>query len=159
MNMCNALVMPYSNYCCKICGNTGIVLVDKIQKLQNRVARVITFSNYEIRSSMLLDELGWERLEISGSKLLCVCIYKVHNNLSPSYLRRFFANTANVPACNLRNSEINFHIPRPRTEFRKRELTVRIKDLFCVNLFIYYLLSNATSRFVGKIREALWPHG
>ena len=78
---------------------------------------------YEIHSKVLLDELGWERLEISRSKQLAVCMYKVHNNLSPSYLRRIFTNTANVHAYNLRNSGSYFHIPRPRA--------YSIEDLIC----------------------------
>ena len=35
---------------------------DKLQKMQNRAAKILTFSKYEVRSSVLLDELGWERL-------------------------------------------------------------------------------------------------
>ncbi|CAH3199209.1 unnamed protein product, partial [Porites evermanni] len=52
MNMYNALVMPYFNCC-----SAG--LADKLQKMQNRAARILTFSNYEVRSSVLLDELRW----------------------------------------------------------------------------------------------------
>jgi len=29
-------------------------LADKLQKLQNRAARILTFSNYDVRSSVLL---------------------------------------------------------------------------------------------------------
>ena len=73
---------------------------------------------------MLLDELGWERLETSRLKQLATCIYKEHmyNNLSPSYLKQIFTDTANVLAYNLRNSELNYYIPRPRTEFGKGSL-------------------------------------
>ena len=63
MNMYYALVMPYFNYCSAVWGNFGMGLSDKFQKLQNRAARILTFSNYETRSNVLLDELGWERLE------------------------------------------------------------------------------------------------
>ena len=31
--------------------------------MQNRAARILTFSNYEVCISVFLDELGWERLE------------------------------------------------------------------------------------------------
>ena len=55
--MYNALVLPYFDYA--VWGDIGKALSDKLQKLQNRAARIITFSNYEIRSSELLDELGW----------------------------------------------------------------------------------------------------
>ena len=50
VNMYNALVMPYFI-------NKGIA--DKLQKMQNRAARILTFSNYEVRSSVLLDKLAW----------------------------------------------------------------------------------------------------
>ena len=43
-------------------------------------------------------------------------MYKIHNNLSPSYLRRIFTNTSNVHSHNLGNSELNYYVPRPRTE-------------------------------------------
>ena len=45
MNMYNALVMPYFNYCSPVWGNINKGLSDKLQKLQNRAARIITFSN------------------------------------------------------------------------------------------------------------------
>ena len=103
--MYNALVMPYFNYCGAVWGNINKRLADKLQKLQNRAARILTFSNYDVRSSVLLDELGWERLEYVRLKQLAVIMYKIHNNLSPSYLRRIFTNTSNVHSHNLRNSE------------------------------------------------------
>ena len=102
--MYNALVTHYFNYFFTVWWNIGIGLADKIQNFKNRAARIITFSNYEISSNVLLDELGWERFEISKSKQLALCMYKVHNNLSPSYLRRFFTYTANVHVYNLRNA-------------------------------------------------------
>ena len=94
--MYNALVMPYFNYCSAVWGNINKGLADKLQKLQNRAARILTFSNYDVRSSVLLDELGWERLEYVRLKQLAVTMYKIHNNLSLSYLMRIFTNTSNV---------------------------------------------------------------
>ena len=45
---------------------------------------------------------------------------------------QIFTNTANVHAYNLRNSELNYYIPRPRTEFGKGEPTVsRICSMEC----------------------------
>ena len=74
---------------------------------------------------MLLDELGWERLEYVRLKQLSVTMYKIHNNLSLSYLRRIFTNTSNVHSHNLRNSELNYYVPRPRTESAKGNLDYR----------------------------------
>ena len=72
MNMYNALVMPYFNYCGTVWGNIGRGLADKIQKLQNWAARILTFS--KVRSNVLLDVLGWESLEASRLKQLTICM-------------------------------------------------------------------------------------
>ena len=82
--MYNALVMPYFNYCSAVWGKINKGLANTLQKMQNRAARILTFSNYEVRSSVLLDELGWERLEYVRLKQLAVTMYKIHNDLSPS---------------------------------------------------------------------------
>ena len=66
--------MPYFNYCSTVWGNIGIGLADKIQKLQNWTARILTFSNYKVRSNVLFDVLGWERLETSRLKQLAICM-------------------------------------------------------------------------------------
>ena len=42
-----------SNYCSPVWGNIGKGLSDKLQKLQNRAARIVTFSSYENHSSDL----------------------------------------------------------------------------------------------------------
>ena len=47
VSMYNALVMPYFNYCCSaVWGNINKRLADKLQKMHNRAARILTFSNY-----------------------------------------------------------------------------------------------------------------
>ena len=83
------------------------------------------FKNYDVCSSVLLDELGLERLEHVRLKQLAVTMYKIRNNLSPSYLKRIFTNTSNVHPHNLRNSELNYYVPRPRTESAKGSLHYR----------------------------------
>ena len=93
--------------------------------MQNRATRILTFSNYEVRSSVLLDELGWERLDYVRLNHLAVTMYKIHNNFFPSYLRRIFTYTSNVHSHNLRNSELNYYVPRPRTESAKGSLHYR----------------------------------
>ena len=98
--MYNALEMPYFNYCGPVWGNINKELADKLQKLQNRAARILTFSNYDARSSVLLDELGWERLEYVRLKQLAMTMYKIHNNLSPSYLRRI-SEIRKLPSLNV----------------------------------------------------------
>ena len=51
VNMYNALLMPYFNHCSAVWGNINKGIADKLQKMQNRAARIPTFSNYEVCSS------------------------------------------------------------------------------------------------------------
>ena len=43
----NAIIQPYFDYCSTLWDNCGIGLKDRLQKYQNRGARVITGSTYE----------------------------------------------------------------------------------------------------------------
>ena len=42
--MYRSLVEPYFRYCCQVWGNTGVSITGKLQKLQNRAAKLITNS-------------------------------------------------------------------------------------------------------------------
>jgi len=57
-------------------------------------------------------------------------MYKIHKNLSPSYPKWIFTNTSNVHTRNLRNSEINCYVPRPRTEYGQGSLHYRGSGLW-----------------------------
>ena len=56
----NSLIVPHLDYCSSVWGSIGKGLSNKIQKLQNRAARIITHSSYDIRSKDILNDLGCE---------------------------------------------------------------------------------------------------
>ena len=58
-----ALVQPSFDYCSMVWGNCGEDSKEKLQRLQNRAARVITGDTYEIRSTDILKKLNWKTLE------------------------------------------------------------------------------------------------
>ncbi|PFX11958.1 Retrovirus-related Pol polyprotein [Stylophora pistillata] len=74
-----------------LCGKT---LRDKLQKLQNRAARVLTFSNYDADATELLEFLGWKNLarqqEIHKATMMFRCLH----GLAPRRLRDFDRNVA-----------------------------------------------------------------
>jgi len=86
MNMSSALLMLNfnNNYWSMVWGNTDRGLADQNQKLQNVQGCQNPWSLFritiEVCSNVLFHELGWERLELSRSKQLTVCMYKVRNN-------------------------------------------------------------------------------
>ena len=85
-----ALVLAYFDYCSEVWGSLGKRLSNRLQKLQSRAARIITFSGYEHRSTDVLNDLGWETLEKRRAKQLAVCVYKSINNLFPVGLKSLF---------------------------------------------------------------------
>ena len=52
-----SLVQPYFDYCSLVWGNCNQTCKDKLQKLHNRAARVITGDTYDVRSSEILLKL------------------------------------------------------------------------------------------------------
>jgi len=115
-----ALVQPYFDYCSSIWGSKGVCQSERLQKLQNRAARLITFSDLNVRFSILLSNLGWDCLERRSSKQLAINLFKALQNLSPICLTSIFKTTSSVHSHNLRNSKHNLFVPRPRTEAGKQ---------------------------------------
>ena len=58
----NSLVLPYFNYCCTAWDNCNKTLAEKLQKLQNRAASVVTFSSYDTNADVLIEKLGQKKL-------------------------------------------------------------------------------------------------
>ncbi len=59
----NSLLQPYFDYCSIVWDSLGKGLGQKLQHLQNGTARIITESDYNIRSSDILTLLNWTNLE------------------------------------------------------------------------------------------------
>ena len=59
----NSLVQPYFDYCCVVWDNCIKTLADKLQKLQNRAARILTFSSYDVNADVVLASIDWKKLE------------------------------------------------------------------------------------------------
>ena len=73
----NYLIQPYFDYCSPLRDTCDKTLRNKLQILQNRAARVIIETRYDdrIRSSDLLQSLGWDTLHVRWAKLKSVLLY------------------------------------------------------------------------------------
>ena len=118
----NGLIMPHFDYCSTVWGNCGTVLKSKLQKLQNRAARIITRSGYEIRSKDILTKLKWNDLESRRVQQKATLMYQTVNDENNSNLNDIFSSVSSTHHYNLRDSNVNLKIPKPRTEFLKRSL-------------------------------------
>ena len=115
-----AIIEPYFVYCCPVWDGLSQQLNEKLQKLQNRAARVITKSRYYTSAKPLIDMLGWDSVSTYRTKQKALVMYKTMHNLTPTYLQDLF--TTRHSHYNLRDSEDKLSIPKPRTDYMKRSL-------------------------------------
>ena len=57
--MYRSLVEPYFRYSCPVWGVAGINAINRLQKLQNRAARIVTNSAYDASALPIIRKLGW----------------------------------------------------------------------------------------------------
>jgi len=81
-----ALIQPHFDYRNVVWGNYGITLQNKIQKLQNRAARVLTYSSYDADAGHLFELLGWKNLASQQQIQRATMAYKSLHGLAPDYL-------------------------------------------------------------------------
>ena len=98
-------------------------LSQKLQKLQNRAARVITFSNYDRSTDELLRMVNWVKLDRQRLVDKSILMYKILNRMVPDYLSSHFAFRSDTLTYNLRESDFSLAIPQPRTNYCKRSLS------------------------------------
>ena len=96
-------------------------LSEKLQKLQNRAARVITKSSYNTNSNYLLNSLGWDNLSVRRTKQKANLMYKCVNKLAPNYLCNMF--TPRTMSFHLRDASQKLYLPKPRTDYLKRSFS------------------------------------
>ena len=84
----NSLVQPHFDYCSVVWENCNKTLESKLQKLQNRAARILTSSSYDANADDLIARLGWNKLDVQLKFKTAIMVYKSLNGLAPDYLRK-----------------------------------------------------------------------
>ena len=74
------------DYCDVVWDNLDQGLATKLQKLQNRAARIITFQGYDVRSAQIRKQLNWEELASRRQTHLSLLMYDKVNRSVSSYL-------------------------------------------------------------------------
>jgi hypothetical protein len=113
----NALIQPYFDYCFPLWDICGTQLLDKLQKFQNRAARIIAGASYEIDSAVVLETLGWETLKSRRQEMKSILLYKILNDYTAPNLKESLIGSSLTQAnYNLRNSYTDLALPKLRME-------------------------------------------
>ena len=116
----NSLIQPFFDYCDIIWDNYSATQKTRLQKPQNRAARVITQQSYDIRSYEIREQLGWGTLADRRSKNGSIMMYKILNGAAPFYLEDVFQTYPSRLNYSFRSRYINILLAKPKTEYLKK---------------------------------------
>ena len=152
LNVYNSLVQPHFDYCNVVWGNCSKNLSSKLQKLQNRAARVLTFSNYDCSTSELFQNLKWSKLVHQRAVSKAIMMHSIVNNTAPEYLTSRSVRCCDLTSYNLRENEYKLTVPQPCTEFCKRSLSY-CGSVLWNNFSLEVWQFTSPSIFKGKLRH------
>ena len=123
--MYRGIVEPHFRYCCSVWGSCGDSRLLMLQKLQNRAARIVTNSNYDVPATNLIKELKWPTVHDMIKQETATIVFKSMSGLAPTYLSTLFARNSTRVTANLRNSETDLLAPRMKTSNGQKALSFR----------------------------------
>ena len=97
-------------------------LSNRLQKLQNRAAQVITSSGFETDVDSLFHKLSWKDLQFQCQIPKALMVFKSLNGLVPEYLTSKFL-TQNESNYALRDLNNKLVVPFPRTNYMKNSFS------------------------------------
>ena len=110
-----SIVEPHFRYCCAVWGCCGTTEISKLQKLQNRAARIITNSSFDASSKPLIQNLGWKTVNDMIKHESRTMVYKSINNIAPPYMNDMFTRNSQDATRQLRNTNTDLKLPKKRT--------------------------------------------
>ena len=115
----HALVQPHFDYCSMVWGNCAEYLKGKLQKLQNRAARVITGDTYEIRSTDILNKLDWKTLSERRKEQQLKYLSKALTCQCPETITDMF-KLSDSNMYELRSNKTKLMLSKPKSNSMKR---------------------------------------
>ena len=101
--------------------NTAKYNLQKIKKMQNRAARILTGSSYDVPTADLMRQLKWQTLkDRRGNKNSLM--HKVKNGTAPDLIKNLF-NICDNQNYSLRSNLNNFKLDKPKRNFMKKSIS------------------------------------
>lgn len=98
-------------------------LAEKLQKLQNRAARILLSAPYDSSALDLFRRLHWKNLRNQRLFAKAVMMFKILNGQTPDYLSNKFIFRNDTTSYRLRNSEMRLALPQPRTDYVRKSFS------------------------------------
>ena len=122
----NTLVLPLFDYGNIVYSNCGATLMQRLQRLQNKGARLILGCPPRTHSCDMLSELQWLTVKQRADLHLACMVYKCMQQTVPDYLQNIFSHMHSVHRYSTRASTNNdLVLPKPNTNQLKRTFKYR----------------------------------
>ena len=113
------LVLSHLDFCNGLFVDIPTYQLKRLQRIQNRSARIVTRTPYDRPILPVLKSLHWLPVQARIMFKIIVTVYKCLNGTSPDYLRSMLI--AEQPSYSLRSTQgIMLKIPRMRTKLAER---------------------------------------
>ena len=98
-------------------------LNDKLQRPQNRAARILMSANSYCNVGDLFLALGWRKLKHQRQVSTAIMMYKTVHGMTPDHLTSKFVSRDEITSYRLRNTENKLVLPLPRTNYLKKSFS------------------------------------
>ena len=120
----NSLVVPYFTYCSTVWNDGNNTNLEKLYKLQKRAARIITGSNYETRSKIIFQSLGWNSIDNILKKREFLITFKANRGIAPECICNMFSYCDNG-SHHTRSNGRKLTLDKPNRSFMKKSFSYR----------------------------------
>ena len=118
----NSIIQPTIDYAITVWGHTSAENLSKIQRLQNKAARIIcnNFDYINTRGIDLVKQLKWMNVNERFLYFERLLMFKCIHGMAPDYLTNNIVMDIEVRNVNTRTHDMNVYIPFPKNELAKR---------------------------------------
>ena len=115
------LICPYLSHGNIVWKNTYTTRLEPIRKLQKKIVRIITNSNFKEHTGPLFKELLISPLDDINNEAIALFMFRYFNNNLPSSFNDFFCLNKDVHQYNTRSSS-NVHKIQARANYQKQSV-------------------------------------
>lgn len=148
-----ALVYPYLHYGNVIWANTYQSRLETIRKLQKKIIRIITFSDYRDHTLPLFKKLSILPIDEINREKTALFMFRYFNKMLPMAFDKFFSLNRDLHSHNTRSST-KIHVDYVRTNYKKHSIKYRGSQTWN-NLPPDIKMSKSIYIFKKKIKEYL----
>ena len=146
-----SFILPHIDYCCAVWGSLTKTNLNRLQRCQNKYARVVLNGGYYMSAQALTHALKWQSVEQRIQYHYCVLVYKLLHNLAPTYIAKLVTKRPTTYTTRYALS-CQLHIPKPRTEYKKCSFTYAASKLFN-ELPIFIQTASSLQTFKNRVRQ------